>query len=722
MVPSTVKRATKKIINHSEHDVEAISIKDTLSQLWTNPVPRIPYFIDLFPILQWIHRYNIGWLSGNVIVGLTVGMVAVPLGMSYAQIAILPPEYGLYSSFVGVFIYCFFATSKDISIGPVAVMSLIVANMITLIALGIGILRLGWLVEFISEPVVSGFVTGSAITIGVGQLAGLMGMTGFNTRATPYEVAINVLKHLPHTTLDAAFGVTGFVSLYLIRSGSVWASRIWPRRVRIFFFLGVLRNATVVLILTVAAWLYCRKRRDENGHYPIRLLQTVPAGLKHVRAPNLDSKLVSTLMGDLPIATIILLLEHIAIAKASFERSNGYNIDPNQEPFANGLAKCVGSCFGAYPATGSFASSALNCKSGVRTPMGGVVTSIVVIVSLYGLTEAFFWIPQAGLSAIIIHAVADLVASPHEVYLFWRISPFEFFIWFTAVILTVFVNIETGIYLATAASLILLLVRLAHSRGSFLGRVSLGSESGSQSESREIFLPLNTKIMLLAPGVIAYKFEEGYLYPNCSIVNSALVDYVKENMRRGKDLSTVSLHDRPWNDSGPRNNSASAQAMNERKPWLHAIVLDFSSVSQLDTTATQELIDTRTEVERWTDFHFATIQSPWIRRALIAGGFGFRKSYSKAPCEFAAIGSCRDSDAELHPETSSQSTTDIETGDTKKQEREEEAGVAVMKWKPLLSQDTPFFHVDLVAAIRAAESGLHKVCNFDFRSEAEELQ
>lgn len=240
--------------------------------------------------------------------------------------------------------------------------------------------------------------------------------------------------------------------------------------------------------------------------------------------------------------------------------------------------------FGAYPATGSFSRSALKSKSGVRTPAAGILTAIVVIVALYGLTPAFFWIPSAGLSAVVIHAVADLVASPHQVYAFWRVSPLEFVIWLAAVLVTVFTTIENGIYTSICASLALLLVRIAHPRGYFLGKVTLHTEKNSTV--REVFVPLTQRPGILhpavkveppSPGVIVYRFEESALYPNISLLNDALVEHVKQNMRRGKDMSLVKMSDRPWNDPGPRPGS-DENAENLQKPVLHSIVLDFSGV------------------------------------------------------------------------------------------------------------------------------------------------
>ncbi|KAJ7581105.1 sulfate transporter family-domain-containing protein [Mycena floridula] len=727
---STAKRLGKRVVGYPEHIVPTISSKEWISKAKTDPKRFVVnYFFSLFPIIGWISRYNLGWFTGDLIAGFTVGMVLVPQGMSYALIATLPAEYGLYSSFVGVLVYCFFATSKDVSIGPVAVMSLTVSQIIKhvqnahpgqwegpqiattvaficgFIVLGIGLLRLGWLVEFIPAPAVSGFMTGSAISIVAGQVPGLMGITGFDTRAATFHVIINSLKGLPRTTLDAAWGLTGLFALYAIRILCDRLGKRYPRRARVFFFISVLRNAFVILILTIAAWLYTRHRKTSKGKYPIKILQDVPRGLKHVGQPIIDPELVSALAGELPVATIILLLEHIAISK-SFGRLNGYKINPNQELIAIGVTNTVGSCFGAYPATGSFSRSALKSKSGVRTPAAGLVTAVVVIVALYGLTPAFFWIPTAGLSAIIIHAVADLVASPEQVYSYWRVAPLEFFIWLAAVLVTVFTTIENGIYVSIISSLVLLLLRIARPRGAFLGKVTLHEQTDDSQKSREVFVPLkkngvinsDIKVVPPSPGVIVYRLEESFLYPNCSLLNSALVDYVKDNLRRGRDMTNVKLSDRQWNDPGPpRGDTGEEEAENQKLPVLRAIVLDFSSIAQIDTTAVQSLIDARNEIERWTDhaveFHFASILSPWIRRALVAGGFGIGSPLwqinagDRCCCSIPRwIRRTCDDDVEGLKKEVSLSSSSAPAG-----------------FAPLLSAETPFFHLDLEIAVRAAE-------------------
>jgi sodium-independent sulfate anion transporter 11 len=269
----------------------------------------------------------------------------------------------------------------------------------------------------------------------------------------------------------------------------------------------------------------------------------------------------------------------------AFGRINNYKIDPNQELIAIGVTNTLGTLFSAYPATGSFSRSALKAKSGVRTPAAGILSGIIVIVSLYGLTPAFYWIPTAALSAVIIHAVADLLTSPAQSYRFWCVSPFEFIIFFTAVLVTIFSSIENGIYVSLATSFALLIFKLAHPRGHFLGRVRVHSSSKS-SDSRDVFVPqtsnrvVNPQIRVEPPppGILIYRFEETFLYPNCSILNGDIVDRVKATMRRGADLRLVPLSDRPWNDPGPRHGVNAEWEENEAKPELRAIVLDFSTV------------------------------------------------------------------------------------------------------------------------------------------------
>ena len=490
-------------------------------------------------------------------------------------------------------------------------------------------------------------MTGSAINIAAGQVPALFGLSKrFDTRAATYQVIINTLKNLPHSSLDAAFGVTSLFLLYSIKWTLTYLPKRYPRLARPLFFLMALRHAFTIILFTIISWRI-------NVHTPtsrISLVGTVPSGLQHVGQPHITAELLSAIGAHIPVATIILLLEHISIAK-SFGRLNGYKINPNQELIAIGVNNTLGTLFSAYPSTGSFSRSALKSKSGVRTPAAGIPTGIVVLVALYAVAPAFYWIPNATLAALIIHAVADLVASPKQSFGFWRVSPFEYIIFVGAVVWSIFYSIESGIYWSLATSVVLLLFRIARPKGHFLGRVRIRPENPESGPVRDVYVPLeghggmtnrDIHVEPPPPGVVIYRFEESFLYPNASYINDRLVAHVKIQTRRGKDMSTVAKGDRPWNDPGPSTSEAAAVVeQNKLKPRLRAVILDLSAVANLDTTGAQNLIDTRKEVEKWADrpveFHFAGILSPWIRRALIAAGFGQGQARHGAALEVAPV-------------------------------------------------------------------------------------
>jgi sodium-independent sulfate anion transporter 11 len=233
--------------------------------------------------------------------GITVGAVVVPQSMAYARLAQLPVEFGLYSSFMGVLIYWFFATSKDITIGPVAVLSTVTGNVILraeeklpgvprdiiasalaiisgAIVLFLGLIRLGWIVDLISLPAISAFMTGSAISIAAGQVPALMGITGVVTRDPTYKVIINTLKHLGRTDLNASFGLTALFLLYLIRSSCNLLAKRFPSRAKSFFFVSTLRTAFVILLYVLFSYLVNRDARAHGKKARVTTLGSVPRG------------------------------------------------------------------------------------------------------------------------------------------------------------------------------------------------------------------------------------------------------------------------------------------------------------------------------------------------------------------------------------------------------------------------------------------------------------
>lgn len=524
--------------------------------------------------------------------------------MAYAKLAALDPQFGLYSSFMGVLIYWFFATSKDITIGvsvqkflmscmnsltvakPVAVMSTITGNIVLGIAktnpelpghvvasalaviVGaiicfIGLIRCGWIVDFISLAAISAYMTGSALNIAVSQVPALMGITGFSNRDATYKVVINVLKHLGRSKLDAAIGLTALAMLYLIRSACNFSARKMPSRAKTFFFISTLRTAFVILLYTLISYLSNRHHLKKTTDHRFQILGTVPRGFKNAAVPTVNKTIIKTFASQLPASVIVVLIEHIAIAK-SFGRVNNYTIDPSQEMVAIGVTNLLGPFLGAYPATGSFSRTAIKSKAGVRTPFAGVITAIVVLLSIYALPAVFFYIPNAALSAVIIHAVGDLITPPNTVYQFWRVNPLEVIIFFVGVFVTIFSSIENGIYATICISVAVLLFRVVKAKGRFLGKVKIHSVIGDHlidvegkntdgtghygsfgtndpdKSNRNIFLPIshhdgsNPEIDVESPypGIFIYRFSEGLNYPNANHYLDYMVATIFKETRR----------------------------------------------------------------------------------------------------------------------------------------------------------------------------------------------
>ena len=760
---------------------------DWIRELFPTKKDAATYGRNLFPFTKWILRYNLQWLAGDLVAGITVGAVVVPQGMAYAKLAELPVEYGLYSSFMGVLIYWIFATSKDITIGPVAVMSTVTGNIILKVqdhhpdvdphvvasALAIicgaiitfiGLIRCGWIVEFIPLTAISAFMTGSALSICAGQVPTMLGISSklFNTRGPTYMVIINTLKNLGHAKIDAAVGLTALLTLYLYRYTCNRLAKKYPHKAKLFFFINTLRTVLVLCIYILVAYLVNRNHREK----PIfKILGKVPRGFKHAAVPKINTEIISWFSSELPASVIVLLIEHIAISK-SFGRINNYTIDPSQELVAIGVTNLLGPFLGAYPSTGSFSRTAIKSKAGVRTPFAGVITAVIVLLAIYALPAMFFYIPNPALAAVIIHAVGDLITPPNTVYQFWRVNPIEVIIFFAGVLVTVFSSIENGIYTTTCVSVAVLLFRVVKASGHFVGKVKIHSvigdhlmedkfhdrtEENEDTATRNIFLPLdhndgsnpNIHVESPYPGIFIYRFSEGFNYPNANHYTDFLVRYIFQNTRRTNLDSWPRAGDRPWNNPGPRKGKPEPDQ--SHLPTLKAIILDFSSVNNVDVTSVQNLIDVRNQLDRYTtpetvQWHIAAVKNKWTKRALAAAGFGYptlpTEEYHRwksifSVAELGGSGSAataaeqRDNlhraltahDIEAAPHSSHGKTEDdiseakvVPLGSS---DDDDSLQKVISRSKPYASADTkrivhvgglnrPLFHIDLTSALQSA--------------------
>ncbi|CEI64825.1 Sulfate permease 2 [Fusarium venenatum] len=735
----------------------------------------ITYGVSLFPFSNWISHYNLQWFAGDLVAGITIGAVVVPQGMAYAMLANLEPQFGLYSSFIGALIYWIFGTSKDISIGPVAVLSTVVGNVVHdiqnsgqempahviasalsisagFVVLLIGLLRCGWIVDLISITSLSAFMTGSAITICVGQLPALLGLSGFSTRDSPYKVFRNTIEHLGEANYDAIVGLSALTILYLFRQGFTVAAERYPKHKRFLFFTNTMRTVFVIIMYTTISWALNKHRRDD----PLfKILGAVPKGFQNIGVPKITSDLISGFSPYLPATVIVLLVEHIAISK-SFGRVNNYTIDPSQEMVAIGMANLIGPFLGAFPSTGSFSRTAIQSKAGVRTPAAGIITGLVVLLATYLLTAVFFYIPSAALAAVIIHAVGDLITPPNTIYQFWRVSPIEVFIFFTGVVVSIFAHIEAGLYATVLFSGAVFLYRILKAHGRFMGKVKVHSVIGDHVigdhhrkvvgkfettenldiSARNVFLPLDhddgsnpeVEVGHPYPGIFIYRFSEGFNYPNANSSLDYLADFIQSNTQRSSPEAFERPGDRPWNNPGPRKSAKRPVHVDADSvlPMLKAVVMDFSSVNNVDITSIQRLIDIRNQLDSYAspngvDWHFACINNRWTKRALIAAGFG-------VPCRpgedglqrrwksIFSVAEIGDRDSALAEETNSHGIAprdsdiieeeplvggvpsvrfygSISPGELEKQRRR---GAVVH------GQNKPLFHVDLTSALQSA--------------------
>ncbi|KAB7494644.1 Sodium-independent sulfate anion transporter [Armadillidium nasatum] len=433
---------------------------------------------DKVPITKWLPVYDTDDLVGDIIAGLTVGLTVIPQGIAYALIAGLPPNYGLYSAFFGSFIYMFFGSSKDITIGPTAIMSILTyeyshgspqtANLLCftsgVIILVLGCFNLGFLTNFVSMPVISGFTSAAAITIFTSQLKGLLGFKGDAKGVVNQWV--QTFTHITETKwADLVLGVTSFIVLLLLRKlrdikrfkKTEFDTRSQKAYKMAIFLLCVGRNAIVVIIATfLSACL--------DSNQPFTITGDIKPGLPSVQIPHFTitegnktiafTQVMSNVGPGVIILPLVAILENFAIA-SSF--SQGKAIDANQEMIALGLCNLGNSFFQAMPTTGSFSRTAVNANSGVRTPAGGIATGSLIVLALAVLTPYFKYIPLAALAAVVMCAVIFMVEY-EDIVPVWKVRRADEVVLWVSFLGCLFWKLEYGIVLGVIVNLIVLLL------------------------------------------------------------------------------------------------------------------------------------------------------------------------------------------------------------------------------------------------------------------------
>ncbi|MFV8828818.1 SulP family inorganic anion transporter [Alkalihalobacterium sp. APHAB7] len=496
----------------------------------------------LFPGLEWMLTYKKHDLRGDLSAGLIVAIMLIPQGMAYAMLAGLPPVIGLYASTIPLIVYAFFGSSRQLAVGPVAMVSLLVltgvqgladpgsseyislvlllALMVGVIQLVLGLLKLGFVTEFISHAVISGFTSAAAIVIGLSQLKHLLGINLPSTENV-FELLYRAVLQITSINFYTFFiGITSIIILIVMKK---WIPKI---------------PAPLVVVVYSILLVYIFDLHEKG----VSIIGEVPDGLPMVSLPAWSMEAVSALMPIAITIAIIGFVESFAMAKVIATKEK-YKVHANRELIGLGLANVSASTFSGYPVTGGFSRSAVNYGAGARTGLAAIITATLIILTLLFFTSWFYYMPNAVLAAIIMVAVYGLIDVKEAKHLFKikRIDGATLLITFGA---TLTLGIETGIFLGIIFSLIVFIWRSANPHVAELGYV-----------------------------------EEANVYRNIKRYPEAVE---KENV-------SILRIDSPLYFA----NITKIEDMIQRKfleqPSLHSVILDFSGVNDMDAVAIEHL-------------------------------------------------------------------------------------------------------------------------------------
>lgn len=414
----------------------------------------------IIPAVGWLGRYKREDLGGDFSAGLIVAVMLIPQGMAYAMLAGLPPVVGLYASTIPLILYALFGSSRHLAVGPVALVSLLtltgvsalakpgsgefialaalLALMVGVIQFGLGLLRAGFVVNFLSHAVISGFTSAAAIVIGLSQLKHLLGVDLESTNSV-FILLWDAAQKLGEVNLiTLAISLASIAALVLFR-------KVAPR------------FPAPLLVVTLSALAVYVFGLQDRG---VGIVGDVPQGVPSFALPAFGLDSVTSLLTIALTISFVGFMESIAVAKSIANREK-YKVDANKELVGLGLANVAGSMFSAYPVTGGFSRSAVNYQSGARTPLASIITAVLIVMTLLFFTPLFYYLPNAVLAAIVMVAVYGLIDFMEPVKLFKvkKVDGWTLLITFAA---TLLIGIEQGILVGVAFSLALFIWRSAY--------------------------------------------------------------------------------------------------------------------------------------------------------------------------------------------------------------------------------------------------------------------
>ena len=500
-----------------------------------------------FPIFDWASVYDKSMLVNDVMAALIVSIMLIPQSLAYALLAGLPAEVGLYASIAPLILYAVFGTSRTLAVGPVAVVSLMTAASVGQLAavgtaeylgaaiamavlsglmlLAMGLLRLGFIANFLSHPVISGFISASAVLIAVGQLPGILGISAQgNTLPDSVHAIFSGLDSVNPYTLAIGVFATGFLVWSRTHlKGALLRYGVAPN------VAGVLVRAApvgVVALTTLIAWLFALPSRG------VAVVGDIPSGLPMPALPPMDPALWQAIVLPAALISLVGYVETISVAQ-TLAAKRRQRIDPDQELVALGAANIGAGLSGGFPVTGGFARSVVNFDAGAETPAAGAFTAIGMAGATLVLTPLLYHLPKATLSATIIVAVLGLVdvAALRRV---WAVNRADFAAMAGTILLTLTAGVEAGIASGVTLSIFLHLWRTSRPHVAILGQVP----------GTEHFRNVIRHNVVTVPDVLAIRIDEALYFPNARF----LEDTVMERVVQDKAIRNVVLNCAAVND------------------------------------------------------------------------------------------------------------------------------------------------------------------------------
>ena len=483
------------------------------------------------PILEWGRRYDRDTLVSDLVAAIIVTMMLIPQSLAYALLAGLPPEIGLYASVAPLLLYAVFGTSRVLAVGPVAVVSLMTAAAIgehavagspqywavaiTLAFLSgvmlliMGVLRLGFLANFLSHPVISGFISASGLLIAASQLKTLMGVKaeGHNV----IDLAQALISQLPNIhVLTLVVGVLATAFLFWVRKG------LKPLLIRVGLnarLADVLAKAGPVAAIAVTALLAWILDWKGQG---LRLVGSVPQGLPPLTLPVWDLALWQSLAMPALLISVVGFVESVSVGQ-TLAAKRRQRIEPNQELVALGASNLSAAFTGGFPVTGGFARSVVNFDAGAQTPAAGVYTALGITLASLFLTPALYFLPQATLSATIIVAVLSLV-DLGMLKRTWAYSRTDFLAALATLLMTLVQGVEVGLVVGVAVSLVLFLYRTSRPHIAEVGQVP----------GTEHFRNVLRHHVATSPRLVSLRVDESLYFANARALEDRINDLVAE--------------------------------------------------------------------------------------------------------------------------------------------------------------------------------------------------